>query len=167
MVAPLIPRPVDQCYENCKGIPGRMQQLYSNLHLKVNDLISELNQKNSLQTPPINSYMEKSKVKQRTTRQRKIWKKFYEADLIYPIASKQVKMMSTVEKAIKTVSTWTVPPCSGSTWTKYSYVESPLVLGKTLAFWSELDQMLIHHTCWKNNCCEDFIRQLSDMCSAS
>ena len=58
MVAPLIPRPADQCYENCKGIPGRMQQLYSNLHLKVNDLISELNEKkNGLQTPPINSYL--------------------------------------------------------------------------------------------------------------
>ena len=105
MVAPAIPRPADQCFENCIGIPQWMQKFYSEAHQKLNAKIKTMNEDNGLQTPPIDTYMEKSKAPaQRSTHQKKIYKTYYHSDLIYPLQSKQLKMITTLERAIKGVA---------------------------------------------------------------
>ena len=71
IIAPLIPRPADQSYENNTLTSRNLQILFSLVHLEMNKEIYRLNYSNKVQTPPINTYLEKSKSEQKTTHQKK------------------------------------------------------------------------------------------------
>ena len=104
IVAPVLPRPADQCYENCVHITRRLQKFHSEVYVELNERIATFNESNGVQTPPINTYVEKSKTTQRSTGQRKINKQLFEEDLIHPLQAKQLKMIYSLERAIKAKS---------------------------------------------------------------
>ena len=98
MITPVIPRPTEQCYSRNSGTPVNIQELLSEVYVEVNIRIRKMNQDNRVQTPPIDTYLEKGR-KYKNRKQKMIDTIRYQQDMITPDSKSQLKISTTVIKA--------------------------------------------------------------------
>lgn len=103
IVAPLIPRPAEQCFIKNLSTPLNIQELLSEAYVDANMQIRKLNRDNRVSTPPIDTYLEKSRMYKNRKQKMIEWNK-YKEDLIRPVKAMERKLSTILIKTVEALA---------------------------------------------------------------